>query len=166
MKVPAAERFVAHGVALAVTSNSEALLHQARPFLRRSAHRSLAACAAHLPAVGGDSARRARAVLAPRRAPSVLSSPDVRKVLSALDGNCICFWRRGRTTGSSSIAGVVEWQQKAIVVPGRSFSGKSTLIAASCRPAVRICRTNMRFWMHRARVTRILAALTARRRPD
>jgi len=32
MKVPAAERFVAHGVALAVTSNSEALLHQARPF--------------------------------------------------------------------------------------------------------------------------------------
>ena len=30
-------------------------------------------------------------------------------------------------------AGVVGWQERAIVIPGRSYSGKSTLVAAMCR---------------------------------
>ena len=44
-------------------------------------------------------------------------------------------------------AGVVGWKGKAIVIPGRSFSGKSTLVAELVRAGLTIIPMSMRSWI-------------------
>lgn len=134
MKTLAAERFVAHGVRIAVTSDSEDLLRKAAPFLppvrsvvpegrvERRFHLSQQNETDGPPVFSLDAAGR-----------PISASPDLRKVLSALEWEVHLFLAHRAKDRIFVHAGVVEWRRKAIVVPGRSFSGKSTLIAALVR---------------------------------
>ncbi len=128
------ERFAAHGVRVAVTSDSAETFDAARPFLpplrtpleegrvHRAFHLSSAACA------GGKtefSLRAGRRVVA--------SSVWLARVLRALEWEVSLFVAQRARDRIFVHAGVVEWKGKALVVPGRSFSGKSTLVAQLVR---------------------------------
>ena len=47
-------------------------------------------------------------------------------------------------------AGVVGWRDRAIVIPGRTFSGKTTLVAALVRAGRPTTPTSLRSWMRPA----------------
>jgi hypothetical protein len=133
MKVRAAERFAAHGVALAVTSNSEALLQRAEPFLPPLRSPLSRGRVRRLFQLSEKTAPDGHTLFSLDVGGPVVSSPDVHKVLRALEWELHSFLAQTARDRIFVHAGVVEWQQKAIVVPGRSFSGKSTLIAALVR---------------------------------
>ncbi len=82
--------------------------------------------------VGGASPRsRARRFNLLYVGPMLLSrTHDMQEALQALETN-LRMYVAERARGKLFVhAGVVGWQGKAIVMPGRSFSGKSTLVAA------------------------------------
>ncbi|HSK08261.1 MAG TPA: hypothetical protein VK911_01695 [Vicinamibacterales bacterium] len=60
-------------------------------------------------------------------------SHRLRDVLDALEGDLALGVAAAATPWLFVHAGVVEWQGRAIVLPGRSFSGKTTLVAALVR---------------------------------
>jgi hypothetical protein len=128
------ERFVAHGVALAVTSHSAALLQQAEPYLppvRSPLPEGRVQRVFSLSETRSPDGRPVFSLRAGGR--PIVSSPGVRRVLSALEWEVhLCLAERARDRIFVH-AGVVEWKRKAIVVPGRSFSGKSTVVAAFVR---------------------------------
>ena len=68
----------------------------------------------------GDSARLARTM-------------DLDKVLESLDADLNIYLSAGSRRKLFVHAGVVEWHGRAIVLPGSTFTGKSTLVAALVR---------------------------------
>ena len=67
----------------------------------------------------------------------VASSKNSHPVFNALEWEIHRFLAERAPDRIFVHAGVVEWQGKAIVVPGQSFSGKSTLVAAFVRAGCR-----------------------------
>lgn len=65
-----------------------------------------------------------------RRQEQIAESPDLEDILEAFDSDLRL--QVGTLVKDKLFvhAGVVGWQGKAIVIPGRSFSGKTTLVAA------------------------------------
>lgn len=64
-------------------------------------------------------------------------TPDVRVALAALEGAIQLFIAEYASRRVFVHAGVVTWKGRAILIPGRSFSGKSTLVAAFVRAGAR-----------------------------
>ena len=127
-------RFVSHGVRVAVTSDSAATLDLAGPFLPplrapmsdRSVQRAF-----HLSSATQKDGKRLFSLHSARRPLS--SSLNLRKVLRALEWEVNLFLAERARDRIFVHAGAVEWKGKALVVPGRSFSGKSTLVAQLVR---------------------------------
>jgi hypothetical protein len=127
-------RFESHGVRIAVTGDSDATLDAAQQYLpplrtplsEGRAHREFRLASATQPdgtcAFSLHSAGRA-----------VASSSSLRQVLRALEWEVSLVVAQRARDRIFVHAGAVEWKGKALIVPGRSFSGKSTLVAQLVR---------------------------------
>lgn len=127
-------RFDSHGVRIAVTSDSAETLDAAQaylPPLRTLMVEGRSQRRFHLSSTTLSDGKRVFSLHSARRA--VVSSVSLGQALRALEWEvCLLLAERARDRIFVH-AGVVEWEGRALVVPGRSFSGKSTLIAALVR---------------------------------
>ncbi len=114
-----------------MTSDSATLLDEAEPFLpplRTSMPEGRVHAAFHLSSGDGEDGER---LFSLRRAGRMLAaSKHVRRIFAVLEWEVNLLVAERARDRIFVHAGVVEWRGKAIVVPGRSFSGKSTLVAA------------------------------------
>ncbi len=134
MRVLATDRFVTHGVPIAVTSDDEEMLDSARwflPPLRTTLTGGRVLRRFHLSRVSGPDGQTLFGLHGAGK--SIASSANLHKVLNALEWEVHLFLAQRARDKIFVHAGVVEWNRKAVVVPGRSFSGKSTLVAALVR---------------------------------
>jgi hypothetical protein len=126
-------RLMSHGVRIAVASDDATLLDAAQPFLPpiRTAIDGRVHATFHLSRQIGP---EEQPLFSLSRAGRVLSSSaSLRKVLAALEWESSLLLAERARDRIFVHAGVVEWKGKAIVLPGRSFSGKSTLVTAFIR---------------------------------
>lgn len=127
-------RFVSCGVRISVTGDSAALLAATEPFLpplRTPCVGERVERGFHVSTAVQPDGRPGFALRCGNR--SVASSPELGEVLRALEWEVNLFLAQ-RAPGRIFVhAGAVGWKGKAIVVPGRSFSGKSTLVAELVR---------------------------------
>jgi len=63
----------------------------------------------------------------------VMLAPDLESILDSLESDLRLFVAELATNRVFVHAGVVGWKDQAIVIPGRSYSGKSTLVAEFVR---------------------------------
>lgn len=134
MTKPVAIRFVSHGVRIAVTADSAATLGAAEPFLpplRKRLSQGRVHRAFHLSSFTKPGGAALYSLRGAGR--TVSSSPDLREVLRSLEWEVTLAVAERAHDRIFVHAGAVEWKGKAILVPGRSFSGKSTLVAALVR---------------------------------
>jgi hypothetical protein len=126
-------QFAAHGVRLAVTSDTHDVLDAALsylPPLRTSIDSGPIEKTFHVGSHDTDGTR----VWSLVEGDEVLrSSARLPHVLNALEWEVHRFLAERAPDRIFVHAGAVEWRGRAIVVPGRSFSGKSTLVAAFLR---------------------------------
>jgi hypothetical protein len=134
MTQPAFVRFESYGVRIMVTSDRADTLAAAASFLpplRTSTAKGRAHRRFH---VTSTTAPDGQTLCSLHRAGRVLtSSISLQNVLAALEWEVSLFVAQRAHDRIFVHAGAVEWQGKAIVVPGRSFSGKSTLVAQLVR---------------------------------
>jgi hypothetical protein len=127
-------RFESHGVAIALISDSAAALDAATPFLpplRRPLPEGPVDGIFYL---ASEMQPDGKALLSLRCAERALcSSTSLRGVLSALEWQLSLFIAQRAPDRIFVHAGAVEWKGRALLVPGRSFSGKSTLVAQLVR---------------------------------
>lgn len=127
-------RFASHGVRVAVTSDSAAMLDAALPFLPPL----------RTPLAEHDVQRTFHLSSAPQADDKIrftlhagettlAAAPALAPVLRALEWQVSLLVAEQAHDRIFVHAGVVEWKGKALVVPGRSFSGKSTLVAQLVR---------------------------------
>jgi hypothetical protein len=69
----------------------------------------------------------------------VVESPDLVYVLDRLESHLQIHLGQTAPERIFVHAGVVGWRERAIVIPGRSYSGKSTLVAALLRAGATYC---------------------------
>lgn len=129
-------RFASHDVRVAVTSDSAETLDAALPFLpplraelgdaEDDVQRTF-----HLSTAPHPDGKTRFSLQAGERA--LASSPELAPVLRALEWQVSLYVAQQARDRIFVHAGVVEWNGKALVVPGRSFSGKSTLVATLVR---------------------------------
>ena len=127
-------RFESHGVRIAVTSDSDATLAAAQPFLpplRMPLSEGRAQRTFHLASAAQPDGTRLFSLHSARRA--VASSVSLGQALRALQWEVSLFLAQRARDRIFVHAGAVEWKGRALVVPGRSFSGKSTLVAEFVR---------------------------------
>ncbi len=127
-------RFESHGVRIAVTSDSAATLDAAQPFLpplRTPMSAGRVQRIFHLSSAPDADGKTAFSLHTAGRA--VASSGGLPQVLKALEWEVSLLLAQRARDRIFVHAGAVEWQGKALVVPGRSFSGKSTLVAQLVR---------------------------------
>ncbi len=122
-------RFVSFGVPVAVTADGPATLLALQPFLPPLRGPIGAARASRVFHVGRDGAG-----FSLRSGSRVLSSArSLPRVLGALEWELNLFLARRAKECIFVHAGAVGFEGGAILVPGRSFSGKSTLVAELVR---------------------------------
>jgi hypothetical protein len=126
---PLTTRFVAHGIGVGVTADSAEVFAALEPFLP-PLRTSLSGGRVHR-IFHVSSGPRGFTLHAANR--TLCASPHLRRVLSALEWEISLLLAERARDRIFVHAGVVEWRGKAIVVPGRSFSGKSTLVTAFVR---------------------------------
>jgi hypothetical protein len=82
--------------------------------------------------VGGESSRRGvrRYHLVYEGAAMLARTMDLKEALDQLEGSVQLMIAANSMENLFVHAGVVGWQRQAIVMPGRSFSGKTALVAA------------------------------------
>lgn len=86
--------------------------------------------------VGGNGSSRAgtrRFNLLYANAVRMARSMELNQVLQALESDLQLYVAEGARRRLFVHAGVVGWRGRAIIIPGRSFTGKSTLVAALVR---------------------------------
>lgn len=127
-------RFASHGVRIAVTSDSAATLAAAQPFLpplRTPLAEGRVQRKFHLSSAPRPDGKTAYSLHTAGRA--VTSAVSLSQVLKALEWEMSLLLAQRARDRIFVHAGAVEWQGKALLVPGRSFSGKSTLVAQLVR---------------------------------
>lgn len=127
-------RFESHGVRVAVTSDSAETLEAALPFLpplRTTLGEKEVQRTFHLSSAPQPDGKTRFSLHAEERA--LASTPGLAHILRALEWQVSLFVAEQARDRIFVHAGVVEWKGRALVVPGRSFSGKSTLIAQLVR---------------------------------
>jgi hypothetical protein len=129
--------FRAHGARIGVRVNDPALLERLRSLLPPGSVESRDRIVDHLSSVRVPNGAQRRGVRAFHLAYSditrIARSEDLDQVLDAVEGDLGLFvaaFARGKLFVH---AGVVAWNGLAIVLPGRSHTGKSTLTAALLR---------------------------------
>jgi hypothetical protein len=129
-----AVRFESHGVRVAVTSDSVETLDAALPFLpplRTTRGENDAQRTFHLSCAPQPDGKTRFSLHTGDRA--LAEAAGLAPILRALEWQVSLFVAEQARDRIFVHAGVVEWRGKALVVPGRSFSGKSTLIATLVR---------------------------------
>lgn len=127
-------RFVSHGVRISVTLDDAVTLETAAAFLpplRTPLSRGRVQRAFHLSSTTQPDGKRVFSLDCAGR--SLSASMNLRRVLRALEWEVNLFLAERARDRIFIHAGVVEWKGRALVVPGRSFSGKSTLVAQLVR---------------------------------
>jgi len=130
---------VAYGVRFRIQADSEALMNRLVAVLPPG-WRSTAAPVQRtysLVTMPGAGSRTRRVYLARADARVLARTPDVRVALAALEGAIQLFIAEYANRRVFVHAGVVAWRGRGILIPGRSFSGKSTLVAAFVRAGAR-----------------------------
>lgn len=127
---------VAYGLRVGVRATSPEVLDRLVPLLPLGWKPSASAHVQQLYSlvVGGDSARpgvRRFNVLYANEA-IVARSMDLDEVLARFESDLRIFVGERAPRRVFVHAGVVGWRGRAIVIPGRSFSGKTTLVRALC----------------------------------
>ena len=127
-------RFASHGVTIALTSDSVAMLDAAAPFLPPLRTPASAGPVQRVFHLSSEAQSDGKIVFSLRCAVRDLcSSTSLRQVLRALEWQVSLFVAQRARDRIFVHAGVVEWKGRALLVPGRSFSGKSTLVAELVR---------------------------------
>lgn len=124
-----AVRFVSHGVAIGLTSDDPSTLEAAVPFLPplRSAGQDGRADRLFRFSIAHEEGKAVHSLHAGHRL--LASSPHLIRVMSVLEWEVNLLVAQRARDRIFVHAGAVEWQGRAILIPGRSFSGKSTLVA-------------------------------------
>lgn len=127
-------RFASHGVTIALTSDSVATLDAAAAFLPPLRTPVSAGPVQRVFHLSGEAQPDGKIVFSLRcSGRDLCSSANLRQVLKALEWQVSLFVAQRAQDRIFVHAGVVEWKGKALLVPGRSFSGKSTLVAELVR---------------------------------
>jgi hypothetical protein len=127
-------RFESHGVAIELTCDSAATLDAATPLLpplRTPWPKGPVQGSFHLSSETRPDGKTVLALGCAGR--DLCSSTSLREVLGALEWQLSLFIAQRAPDRIFVHAGAVEWRGRALLVPGRSFSGKSTLVAALVR---------------------------------
>ncbi len=128
--------FVAYGLRVGIRANGPEVLDSLMPLLPPGWKPSKSPDVQQLYSliVGGDSARPGvrRFNLLYANAARVARSMDLDQVLARFESDLRIFVGERAHRRGFVHAGVVGWRGRAIVIPGRSFSGKTTLVRALC----------------------------------
>ncbi|HEY2934657.1 MAG TPA: hypothetical protein VGK99_23220 [Acidobacteriota bacterium] len=128
--------FSAFGVRLGIRLNDGSLLDRIRTFIPPGSKPANSPVVDHLYSLMTGRETRAkvrRFNLLYSGAGRLARTLDLEEALAALESDLGLYIAEFARQRLFVHAGVVGWQGKAIVIPGRSFSGKSTLVAALLR---------------------------------
>jgi len=114
--------------------------------------------------VGGDGARAGvrRLHLAYANSLRIARTPDLQAALDAFESDVRLYVAERARRRVFVHAGVVGWRGRAIVIPGRSFSGKSSLVAALVRAGATYYSDEYAVFDERGRVHSFLSPLSLR----
>ena len=123
--------FKCFGLAIGIRTNDAGLLEAIEPFLppgRRSVRLPVVAKLYSVIGGGAPAARVRRLHLLYGNVQRLARSAELKDVLRALRSDLNCYIAENSPRRLFVHAGAVGWKGRAIVIPGSSFSGKTTLV--------------------------------------